>query len=921
MTSREELQSLRKELNTINSQLQSKIKELEETNNDLNNLLTSTGVPMVFLNRQLLIKRFTPAMLKLLEFSPSDVGRSIKDMSQEGFGLDLIDDARAVLDHLTPVKKEIKINSSWHMRVILPYRTADNRIKGVVITYNDISELKKAEERTKHLASFPQVNPNPVIEVDSSGRITFFNSGSQKLLEDLGVNKENIDLFLPKDLGDILQQLKKKKEAAFYREVSIKDRTFGANVHLVPQFDVVRLYTFDITERKRAENVMQTRLRMLASAYTGSISVDKVLQMTLDEIEAQTGSSIGFYHYLEADQETLSLQNWSTNTIQTMCTAEGKGQHYNISRAGVWVDCVRERRPVIHNEYASLPHRRGMPAGHAPVVREMIIPIMRGDRIVAIIGLGNKSTDYNATDVEIASLLGDFSWEIIERKQAEEALRQSEEQLRRAQEIAHLGSWELDLEHNVLTWSDEVYRIFGFKPQEFGASYEAFLDAVHPDDRKAVDEAYSSSVSEGRNNYEIEHRIVRRSTGEVRVVHEKCEHFRDEAGRIVRSAGMVHDITERKGYEEALLKSKQEWERTFDSVPDLIAILDPQYRILRANRAMAERLGTTPEQCLGLNCFTRVHGTAGPPACCPHTLTMQDGKQHVAEVYEERFDGYFLVTTTPLFDDEGNILGTVHVARDITERKQAEEEVKKLNKDLNNSVIQLEAANRELEAFSSSVSHDLRAPLRTISGFSQALLEDYADKLDAEGRDSLERIVAGTHRMGQLIDDLLNLSRITRTEMKRKRMNLSEMAANIAARLKKNEPDRQVDWIIAADVFAEGDGQLLLLVLDNLLRNAFKFTAKKQDAGIEFGVTVQDGERIYFVKDNGAGFDMSYGGKLFQPFQRLHTIHDFPGTGIGLATVKRIINRHGGRTWIEGEPEKGAVVYFTLGEQTGEQSA
>jgi len=300
---------------------------------------------------------------------------------------------------------------------------------------------------------------------------------------------------------------------------------------------------------------------------------------------------------------------------------------------------------------------------------------------------------------------------------------------------------------------------------------------------------------------------------------------------------------------------------------------------------------------------------------------MQDGKQHVAEVYEERFDGYFLVTTTPLFDDEGNILGTVHVARDITERKQAEEEVKKLNKDLNNSVIQLEAANRELEAFSSSVSHDLRAPLRTISGFSQALLEDYADKLDAEGRDSLKRIVAGTHRMGQLIDDLLNLSRITRTEMKRKRMNLSEMTANIAATLKKNEPDRRVDLIVAADVFAEGDGQLLLLVLDNLLRNAFKFTAKKQEVRIEFGVTEQDGERIYFVKDNGAGFDMSYGGKLFQPFQRLHTIRDFPGTGIGLATVKRIINRHGGRTWIEGEPEKGAVVYFTLGEQTGEQSA
>ena len=180
----------------------------------------------------------------------------------------------------------------------------------------------------------------------------------------------------------------------------------------------------DITERKRVESVEQARLRMLTAANKITMTVDEFLQVALDEIEAQTGSTIGFYHFLEADQETLSLQNWSTNTLQKMCTAEGKGSHYSISKAGVWVDCVHERSPIIHNDFSSLPHRKGLPQGHAPIIREMVVPIMRGNRIVAIIGVGNKLSDYNQTDVNIALLLGDFSWEIVERKHAEQALRE-----------------------------------------------------------------------------------------------------------------------------------------------------------------------------------------------------------------------------------------------------------------------------------------------------------------------------------------------------------------------------------------------------------------------------------------------------------------------------------------------------------------
>ena len=272
--------------------------------------------------------------------------------------------------------------------------------------------------------------------------------------------------------------------------------------------------------------------------------------------------------------------------------------------------------------------------------------------------------------------------DVSERKQAEEALRESEKRLNRAQEIAHLGSWELDLVNGRLSWSDEVYRIFGLQPQEFGATYQAFLEAVHPDDRAAVDAAYSGSLREGRDSYEIEHRVVIKANGEVRIVHEKCEHTRDESGQIVRSTGMVHDITERRRAQEALLRSKEEWERTFDSVPDLITILDEDHHILRVNKAMAERIGRLPEECPGLTCYNHIHGMDHAPLSCPHVLTLADGRGHAAEIHEERLGGDFLVSTTPLDGPDGRRIGTVHIARDITERKKVEGELQKVNRTL-----------------------------------------------------------------------------------------------------------------------------------------------------------------------------------------------------------------------------------------------
>ena len=252
------------------------------------------------------------------------------------------------------------------------------------------------------------------------------------------------------------------------------------------------------------------------------------------------------------------------------------------------------------------------------------------------------------------------------------------------------------------------------------------------------------------------------------------------------------------------------------------------------------------------------------------------------------------------------------LVREITERKMAEEGVRKLNTDLLQRTAQLEASNKELEAFSYSVSHDLRAPLRGIDGFSQAVLEDYGDKLDSSGKSFLERVRAASQRMSKLIDAMLNLARLTRADLNTQTVDLSLLAQQTISDLQKDSPERQVNCRIADGLFAVADPSLLRVVLENLLGNAWKFTGQASHAEIEMGLTQYKSQPAFFIRDNGAGFDMTYVHKLFGTFQRLHAFSEYPGVGVGLATVQRIIQRHGGQIWAEGMVGAGATFYFTL---------
>jgi light-regulated signal transduction histidine kinase (bacteriophytochrome) len=262
-------------------------------------------------------------------------------------------------------------------------------------------------------------------------------------------------------------------------------------------------------------------------------------------------------------------------------------------------------------------------------------------------------------------------------------------------------------------------------------------------------------------------------------------------------------------------------------------------------------------------------------------------------------------SASPLRNDDGQVRGVVAAFLDIIERKQAEEGLK-------HYTVELESTNKELESYSYSISHDLRAPLRTLDGFSEMVIEEYGDKLDETGKEYLNRIRKAGQTMSQLTEDILKLSRITRAEMHRDEVNLTEMAGTIAGELQRAQPERIAEIIIAPDMIVNGDKALLEILLRNLLDNAWKYTGKCSNARIEMGVNRQDGKSVYFIRDNGVGFDIQYKNKLFQPFQRLHSSKDYPGTGIGLATAQRVVRRHGGDIWVESELNKGTTFYFTL---------
>ncbi len=434
-------------------------------------------------------------------------------------------------------------------------------------------------------------------------------------------------------------------------------------------------------------------------------------------------------------------------------------------------------------------------------------------------------------------------------------------------------------------------------------------------------------------------------------------------GAVQWALGISRDVTSLKETELALKKSEELYRVLTENISDVVWVMDVETMMFNYVSPSVERLrGYTPAEIMAQPVYAALTPESAAAVREMNQLRVADhlagvhppGYYYISVVEQPCKDGSTVwteVTTLYYTNPETGKVEVLGVTRDISQRKaaedenraaqvelrrllqeadqsrrallsmledqrQAEEQIRRLNAELERRVhdrtAQLQAANQELEAFAYSVSHDLRAPLRALDGFSAALMEGYTDKLDEQGQHFLVRIQEASRRMGQLINDLLNLSRVTRSELVRQQVDLSSIAQEIAAGLQAQSPEREVKFDIAAGLLVEGDARLLRIVLENLLNNAYKFTSRRPQATITVG-RESGGERAYYVRDNGAGFDMAYAGKLFAPFQRLHGMNEFPGTGIGLVTVQRIITRHGGRIWPEAAENSGATFYFTLG--------
>jgi len=523
-------------------------------------------------------------------------------------------------------------------------------------------------------------------------------------------------------------------------------------------------------------------------------------------------------------------------------------------------------------------------------------------------------TEVNETPVvdngKTVAVVGSLT-DITERKRAEEALRFSEARYRALYSDNPTMIATLDADLTMLSVNPSCAGQLGYTIDELEG--QPVLKIFYEDDRSGVAAQLRRCLQNPNQVYRWQFRKVRKD-GELLWVEEIAQAVYDLNGAL-NVLVVCQDITERRQAEEALRKSELKLSKIFHSVPALIGITTlAEGRCIDMNETGLRVLGYRREEVVGRTMLEL--GVWESRAERDHLIRLleENGTARDFEATLRRKDGVTLrVLFSADFIDFNGDRYMLSIVKDITERKRMEEEIARLNADLAGRAAELEAAYREMEAFNYTVAHDLRKPLTAISGFCQVLREVCGNRLDEQCKGYLQEVYDGTWRMNRLIDALLNFSHLAHIEPHRENVDLSAMAQEVAAELRLSEPARRVTFHIAEGLQVQGDFNLLRVVLDNLLGNAWKYTGSREEGVVELDATEVDGKTVCFVRDNGTGFDMADADKLFTPFQRLPGAQESEGFGIGLATVERIVRRHGGRVWAEGEPGKGATFYFTLG--------
>lgn len=673
----------------------------------------------------------------------------------------------------------------------------------------------------------------------------------------------------------------------------------------------------EITQTKITNTINASRLYLIQFADTHSFK--DILREILYEAEKLTYSKNSFYIFIEENQEIFTVKN-----LLSRVDTEFSKPIENDLLYKKYLDNSNSDKPVIHNNNALLTQ----------FANEIIVPIRRYDTIKAILVVGNRSTNYNIFEADSLSSFAEFSWEIAERKKAEEKLLRSDQRLRLHMEQSPLGFIEWDDKFRAIEWNAASERIFGYTREEAIGHHPKDMILRPEQVRDVVDNIFEHLMNQTGGTYSVNENVTK--AGRVII----CEWFNttliDKKGKEVGVVSLVRDITKARSMEVELSEyrdhlqelvrrrtnelevAKDKAQLYLDIAGVILVALDKNQNISLINQEGCKVLGYEASDIIGKNWF--------------EMFIPENIRQEVAQGFHQMISGQFdyeqyienpVLTRTgqirliswknvALKNDKGNIIGTLSSGKDITEQKKAEESIINLNKILVDRADALVDANRELESFAYSVSHDLRSPLRHIDGFVELLNKKMGQDFDETSRHYLDEIINSVKLMGMLIDDLLSFSRTSRQPMNFKRVDLKKISQTVIESLSPDIAKRKIEWNIGDFPTVNGDSSLMQIVMTNLISNAVKFTRPREKANIEIGCRSGDDEITIYIRDNGVGFNPEYSDKLFAVFQRLHHTDEFEGTGVGLAIAQRIINRHGGKIWAESQIGNGATFYFTL---------
>jgi PAS domain S-box-containing protein len=863
---------------------------LKETSDYLNNLLNYANAPIIVWDPSFHVTRFNHAFERL-------VGRTAEEVIGNHLEMLFPDDSRDHAmeyvrravggEHMEVAEIPIK-HKNGSIRIVLwnsatLYDTDNKTPTATIAQGQDITERKKAEERLGR--SNEKIN-----EILSSIKDDFyvldrdwnFVYANQIFTSRIGKEPKdfvgnNIWKMFPKHIGTIyeenLRSAMDKREIRRF-EISGKYTDAWYQMAVFPSQEGVTVLGTDITEQKKAEQALRRQQAEIQTLFE-NIPAGLVL------FEAARPYKVLVHnrYYQELFAEPFRSSGMAgLNVYQYAPEVEASGV------VTVFDEVVQTKQPksFLDFPYNANPSKESW-------FNWYVAPIIIDERVVALVSM---------------------SLEVTERHIAEQALKESEERFRAIAD---------NTPDHILVQDANLRYTFVVNPQ-VGLTEKDMLGKTDYDilaklDAEKLTRIKKQVIATGKR-FHLETSLVNKEG--------KLEYFSgayvpkfNREGHADGLIGYFRDITERKEIEESLRRSEERWNAAIENFTEGAIIATEDEQIIYWNPAARQMHGfKTSEEGIGplketLNTFE---------------LWTLDGN-HLLELEErpmkrikrgETVRNLELRLRRPdqswekIVSYSGTLVGTPGGERliflsvfDLTEQRKAEEALQRYTKEL-------EAVNKELEAFSYSVSHDLRTPLRTLDGFSEMVLTDYGDRLDEAGKDYLNRIRNASHDMSELIDAILKLTRISRAEMYWDEVDLSDLAKSITEGLKQRQLERQADFMIEPGMVVKGDMALLRIALNNLLENAWKYTSKCPVTRIEIGSLFQNGKKVFFIKDNGVGFDMRYKNKLFQPFQRLHTDNEYQGTGIGLATVQRVIRRHNGHVWAESEIGKGTTFYFTL---------